>query len=227
MNLRYGCRIAGVALLIAVAVGGRAGTAAPTVAAQEAVALVSGCNNVTLAEPAGTPLRTLAARIQPAGALNAIFRYDAATTRFLGFSPAAPDAVNDYAATSTALDAAFICMNAPGTYTRGGALTSPAATTTSTAPVQVPRGVISAPRTVRRGETVEFQIGTVPGLGCVGGVNIPSGGTFRFVPVEAAAAPNGLIVIRVETFSTDARGPGLLSLRCGDGQLIRVQFDVI
>jgi hypothetical protein len=90
-------------------------SAAPT-AATETVALVAGCNNVVTTWPGATPSSTIAASVTPAGGLLAIWRYDAAAARFLGFAPQAVGA-SDLTAVNR-LDPVFICMNTSGTMTR-------------------------------------------------------------------------------------------------------------
>src|SRR3712207_3464556 len=81
--------------------------------AQQSVSLASGCNNVTLPFDAGTSLRVVAGQIEPPGALLSIFKYDAATSRWTGFSPDVPDTLNDYLSVTARLEAVFICMDAP------------------------------------------------------------------------------------------------------------------
>ena len=93
-------------------------TPTPTPRAMEQVPLAAGCNNVALTWPAGTPLSTVAGSVAPAGALESIFRYDAAANRYFGYSPAAPAFVNDYTTVMSSLEPVFICMRAPGTLSR-------------------------------------------------------------------------------------------------------------
>ena len=98
-----------------VRVRNRSGTAPQP--ATEPVALFPGCNNQALTWAAGTAMTTVAAGVTPPGILLAIWYYDAAQARFLGFSPN-PLAPSDYVATRTSLDAAFICVSANGTLNR-------------------------------------------------------------------------------------------------------------
>lgn len=51
------------------------------------VALAQGCTEVTSTFADGTPTATLVAAISPAGALDAIWRYDAAARLYRGYSP--------------------------------------------------------------------------------------------------------------------------------------------
>lgn len=209
--------LAGALLVLALAVG------SPQAAtAQDTVVLRSGCTNVVLAHPAGTPLRTVVATVQPAGVVSSIFRYDTTAGRFVAFSPSAPDAANDYAVTATSLDAVFICVTVDATLNRGGPALSAAPP-----PALVTLGVVSAPREITRGEVVTVLIGTLPNYVCTGGVNIPIESVFRFVPIEVTASSSGTAIIRFETFPSDNRGFAYLAVRCADGQLIRVEMRVV
>jgi hypothetical protein len=88
--------------------------------------------------------------------------------------------------------------------------------------------VFSAPREVRRGESVTIVLGTVPGYVCLGGVNIPSfEAAFRFVPIDAAASRSGTAIIRFDTFQSDNRGWAYVAVRCGDIQVIRIEIRLI
>jgi hypothetical protein len=88
--------------------------------------------------------------------------------------------------------------------------------------------VVSAPREVRRGETVTIILGTVPGYVCLGGVNIPSfEAAFRFVPIDAVASRSGTAIIRFDTFQSDNPGWAYLAVRCGDVQVIRIEIRLI
>lgn len=194
--------------------------------AQAGVALAPGCTNVALAEAAGTPLREVVSRITPADALLGIFLY-AGNGRFRAFSPSAPDTANDYLAVTAPFEPVFICMRAAGTYQPWITATPPATVAAAPPPAGVPRGVLLAPTVVRHGETAEVQVGTAPGYVCTGGVNVPSGSTFRFIPVAVAAAPSGIAVIRFDILPSDTPGLGLLSVRCADGQFLRVEFRVL
>jgi|GEM_PF-440777 len=92
---------------------------APVVATTEQILLVTGCTNVSLTFPPGTPLSVVAANISPTDALEAIFKQDlTAPSGFRGFSPKAPDFANDYLVTERLIEAVFICVSAPATLTR-------------------------------------------------------------------------------------------------------------
>ena len=82
----------------------------------EGVRLFAGCNNVSLTWPSGTPTSEVAAAVSPSGALVAVWRYDVAQGRFLGFAPQFPQASD--LTTVNGLDAVFICTREPGTLTR-------------------------------------------------------------------------------------------------------------
>lgn len=96
---------------------GSATTTATITAGTEQVPLTSGCTNLTLTWPNGTPAGTVASAISPAGALQAIWRFDAVQGRFLGYTPSAPAFANDLQ-TVNRLDAVFICVSSPATLNR-------------------------------------------------------------------------------------------------------------
>lgn len=83
----------------------------------EMIQLFTGCNNLALTWPAGTPVREVADAITPRGGLEAIWYFDNAQGRFFGFSPIAPFA-SDYNTVRTSLEAVFICMRSGGTLNR-------------------------------------------------------------------------------------------------------------
>lgn len=189
----------------------------------DSVTLYIGCNNVTLAAPIGTPLRALAQSVLPAGALTGVFRYDTAAGRFVAFAPSAPDAVNDYTSVTLPLEAAFICVSTPATFLRG--TITPI---TQAPPVVVTRqlGVTSAPRELVRGESATVVLSLPPMMVCIGGVNIPAGSTFHFIPIEVAGRSGGTAIIRFDTASTDGPGFAYLAIRCSDGSVIRLEIRV-
>jgi hypothetical protein len=82
----------------------------------ESLELMPGCTNVVLTLPNGTSVDTVAAAVTPAAAMIAIWRLDAATGRFSGWSPV-PGAPNDLASVNR-LDPVFICVREAGTLTR-------------------------------------------------------------------------------------------------------------
>ena len=84
--------------------------------ATETVPLPQGCSNVTLPWPSGTPVAAVAEAISPPEALTSIWRYDAASRRFLGFAPGG-GAANDFRSVAY-LDAVFICLSRAGTLRR-------------------------------------------------------------------------------------------------------------
>jgi beta-lactamase superfamily II metal-dependent hydrolase len=71
-------------------------------------ALFKGCNSVALTFPDGTPAQSVANAVGPSSAVESIWRYDAAQTRFEAFSPAAPQASD--LLTVNFLDAVWICV---------------------------------------------------------------------------------------------------------------------
>jgi hypothetical protein len=70
--------------------------------------LYPGCNNIGLTFPEGTASTTVAQAVTPAGALQSMWRHDAAFNRFEGFSPAAPQASD--LLTVGFLDAVWLCI---------------------------------------------------------------------------------------------------------------------
>ena len=85
-------------------------------AGTEAVSVFTGCNNVTLTWPTGTSLTDVAGTVEPLNTLLAIWRFDNAAQRFIGYSPL-PNAPNDLTAAGR-LDTVFICVTAPARITR-------------------------------------------------------------------------------------------------------------
>jgi hypothetical protein len=83
----------------------------------EAVDLVPGCNPVVSTWADETPIETVAGAALPAEALDAIWAMSPDGTAWLGYSPAAPEGVNDLVSVDQ-LDAFFVCVNARATLTR-------------------------------------------------------------------------------------------------------------
>jgi inhibitor of cysteine peptidase len=71
--------------------------------------LYEGCNNIALTFPDGTTSETVVQAVTPAGAVQSMWRYDASQSRFLGFSPAAPQASD--LLTVDSLDAVWLCIS--------------------------------------------------------------------------------------------------------------------
>ncbi|MFN8557668.1 MAG: hypothetical protein U0531_10080 [Dehalococcoidia bacterium] len=82
----------------------------------EQIQLFTGCNNISLTWPNGTAASVVAGQITPAGTLIALWRFENAQQRFLGYSPI-PGAPNDLN-TVNRFDAVFACVNGPATMTR-------------------------------------------------------------------------------------------------------------
>ncbi|MGH2583396.1 MAG: PKD domain-containing protein, partial [Dehalococcoidia bacterium] len=97
--------------------------------------LPTGCNNVVLTWPVGTPLGTVANAVSPPGVVQSIFRLDPVQQRFLGFSPSAPSFANDYTMVETSLEAVFFCVTAPGTLVRPASGGSPTPAPSPVGPV--------------------------------------------------------------------------------------------
>jgi len=71
--------------------------------------LTSGCNNIALTFPDGTASDTVAQAVTPAGALKAMWRYDAALKAWAGYAPGAPTGVNDLL-TVDFLQSVWLCV---------------------------------------------------------------------------------------------------------------------
>jgi hypothetical protein len=72
--------------------------------------LYPACNNISLTFPDGTASETVIQAVTPAGAVEAMWRHNAALNRFEGFSPTAPQASD--LLTVNFLDAVWLCMAA-------------------------------------------------------------------------------------------------------------------
>jgi len=83
----------------------------------ETVDLIAGCNPLAATWPDGTLIATVAGGVTPAEALDAIWKFDTASSTWQGYSPTAPAAVNDLASVNR-LDAIFVCVNATATIDR-------------------------------------------------------------------------------------------------------------
>jgi hypothetical protein len=75
--------------------------------------LYPGCNAIALTFPDGTTSQTVLQAVTPSGAVEAMWRHDAALNQFEGFSPAAPQASD--LLTVNFLDPVWLCL--PGTLT--------------------------------------------------------------------------------------------------------------
>jgi len=73
--------------------------------------LYEGCNNIALTFLNGTTSEAVVQAVSPAGAVESMWRYDASQNRFLGFSPAAPQASD--LLTVNFLDAVWLCISVP------------------------------------------------------------------------------------------------------------------
>jgi PKD repeat protein len=95
------------------------GGAQPTPPPQtEPVQLVTGCNNLALTWPVGTPLMSVTNAVAPPGVVQSLFTLDAAQGRFRGYSPTAPSFANDFTMVETALQAVYVCVTASATLNR-------------------------------------------------------------------------------------------------------------
>ena len=75
---------------------------------------MEGCNPIAATWPDATAIATVAGAVAPAEALDAIWKFDPASSTWKGYSPTAPAAVNDLASVDR-LDAIFVCVNAAAT----------------------------------------------------------------------------------------------------------------
>ena len=71
--------------------------------------LYTGCNNIALTFPDGTASESVVQAVDPTEAVQAMWRYNAAESRFVGFSPAAPQA-SDLLSVDF-LDAVWLCVS--------------------------------------------------------------------------------------------------------------------
>jgi inhibitor of cysteine peptidase len=75
------------------------------------VQLYEGCNDIALTFPDGTTSEAVVQAVSPADAVESMWRYDASQNRFLGFSPAAPQASD--LLTVNFMDAVWLCISVP------------------------------------------------------------------------------------------------------------------
>jgi len=80
------------------------------------VDLVAGCNPVAITFQDNTPIQTIASCVSPPEILIAIWEFEAPMGIWLGYSPQFPE-VSDLTEKDR-LDVAFLCVDAPGTFTR-------------------------------------------------------------------------------------------------------------
>jgi hypothetical protein len=88
----------------------------PRVASARTVNLVMGCSPVALTFDNDTAITTVAEGVDPAGSLQAIWKYLPAEGRWIGYSAGAPAEVSDLQ-TVQRLDAVFVCVGAAATIT--------------------------------------------------------------------------------------------------------------
>jgi len=83
----------------------------------ETVDLVQGCNPVSSTWPDGTTAAAAAEKVDPAEALNALWKFDPVSGSWQGFDPAAPAGVSNLASIDF-LDVVFICVSDAATWSR-------------------------------------------------------------------------------------------------------------
>lgn len=183
------------------------------------VQLYPGCNNISLTFPDGTASETVVEAVTPSGALQAIWRHNAAQNRFEGFSPTAPQA-SDLLAVDF-LDAVWLCMAGPAP----AVAPSPGAVSPPTAPTQLactrsvaPDGSDDNPGTAEAPwQTIQHAADTAqPGdTVCVGSGDYSAEGELRFSlsgtadsPITFGAAPGETVTVQALTLN-----PGTSYLR--------------
>jgi hypothetical protein len=87
--------------------------------------LYEGCNNISLTFADGTASETVPQAVTPSEAVQAMWRYNAAESRFVGFSPAAPQASD--LLTVDFLDAVWLCVTGAAAAPGGGSVVPPPA----------------------------------------------------------------------------------------------------
>ena len=87
--------------------------------------LYEGCNNISLTFADGTASETVLQAVTPSEAVQAMWRYNAAESRFVGFSPAAPQASD--LLTVDFLDAVWLCVTGAAAAPGGGSVVPPPA----------------------------------------------------------------------------------------------------
>jgi hypothetical protein len=75
--------------------------------------LNSGCSNVVLSVPPGTPLWQVALSVSPPDSLRGIFRYQPETGAYAAFAPSTPEVMNDYTVVQGPSETVLICAR-PG-----------------------------------------------------------------------------------------------------------------
>jgi hypothetical protein len=147
---------------------------APTIAAQsspsgESVELVNGCTNVSLTWPPATAIANVAAAINPAGSVQAVWKLDAQSQRFLAWSPGAPQA-SDLTSVNP-LDAVFICTSSAATMMRPLLSSSPSPATSVSGFVPAPPptptvSILSFSDRMWRGGTAHVTVAAPLGTWC-------------------------------------------------------------
>jgi hypothetical protein len=134
----------------------------------EAVDLVNGCTNVSLTWPAGTPVASVAAAVSPSGSVQAIWKLDAPSQRFLAWSPVAVQASD--LTTVNPLDAVYICTDAVAVLVRPPlSVSSPSPSVVITAPPAAfasNLSIISVTDSIWRGGTAFITVQAPVGASC-------------------------------------------------------------
>jgi hypothetical protein len=190
----------------------------------ESVELVSGCTNVSLTWPAGTPVGVVAAAIVPSGSLMGIWKLDAQSQVFKAYAPAAPQASD--LMTVNPLDAVYVCMTAAGTLARpllgvGGIAAVPVSPSIPL-PFVATLQVISITDPVGRGTSAAVTVQTTPYELCDIQYNAPTGSpptTNGLTAHPADASGRVSWIWTIPAYS--ARGTATVMITCGGQSLTR------
>jgi len=87
------------------------------VCGEDVVAVFAGCNPLAMTFPDATSYETIAGCVSPPEILVAIWKFENSTATWQGCAPDVPPAVCDLTEMDR-LDVGFVCVDAPGTFTR-------------------------------------------------------------------------------------------------------------
>jgi hypothetical protein len=119
------------------------------------VQLYTGCNNIALTFPNGTPSQAVMAAVHPPSSIESMWRHDAAQNRFEGFSPLVHQ-VSDLL-TVNFLDAAWLCVVAAATPPTVPTGTAAAPSETPTPPASPPTATPLPAPTANAGLSFETE----------------------------------------------------------------------
>jgi hypothetical protein len=191
---------------------------AQSAAQGEPVDLVNGCTNVSLTWPPGTAIASVAAAITPAGSVQAVWKLDAQSQRFLAWSPAAPQA-SDLSSVNP-LDAVFICTTSAATMTRPllSSSPSPATSTVAFAPAPPPLptiSIVSHSDRMWRGGTAHVTVAAPPGTWCDIHYTPPAGTPSSTTTLGPKRADHtGLVAWQWTVVQLTPPGPAYVAILC-------------